>query len=267
MSVRLTGDPASPVLKGNIVIEKGSAQYKDHHLPFSRLGVSVDYSKAEAGIKIDLERNGKPLLAATSRAGVHFSLWPFAFKPLDKEMEGVLNIRNLNSKEWSIFNAANFDYDGRVDLSVTIAGRPASPVLAADLSINSGHFAMKNGSNVDVPFSTLAAKLRYEQSKATADITLHRDTEQLLAVNGVSDVSLSLMPFQFRPGTDIDASLTTRGLRLSMLPLPKTPGADIDGKIDVTIRMQGDWNSPRITGDLKLKDCLLYTSPSPRDRS
>ena len=254
LSVRLVGDPVSPALTGDIVVKKGSVQYKDHQLPFSRLGVYVDYSKAKAGAKIDLERGGQKLLTATSRAGVQFSLWPFAFKPIDKKMDGVLEIQNLDLKELSFLNVAHFDYGGRMDLSATIAGRPASPVFAADLSIHSGHFAMKNESGMDVPFSRLAAKLRYQESKATADITLHRDTEQLLAVNGVSDVSLSLMPFQFKPGTDMDASLMTRGLRLSMLPLPKIPGADIDGKIDVTVRVRGDWKAPRITGDLRLKE-------------
>ncbi len=257
LSLRLVGDPASPILKGQMAVKQGVVRYKDQDWDFSRLGISVDYSKAKAAASIALERGGQQVLTATGRTGVRFSLRPFAVKTLDKEMDGVLKIQNLDVRELSFLNIAQLDYGGRMDLSVTIAGRPAFPVVVADLSIHSGHLAMKNGSDMDVPFSRLTANLRYQKSKATADITLHRDTEQLLAANGHSDVSISLMPFQFKAGPDMDVSLTTRGLRLSALPLPKLPGADIDGKVDVTVRMQGDWKAPRITGDLLLKQGSL----------
>jgi len=257
VSARLTGDPASPVVKGDIAVNSGSVRFKDHRLPVSRLGISIDYSKAEAEVRIDMARDGRQVVTGSGRAGIRFSLWPFAFTLLNRETHGLLTVRDLDLKAFSFLNLAHVDVGGRLDLSATIEGRPASPVLAANLSIDSGQVAMKNGSDTTIPFSRLAVKLSYQNGKAVGDITVHRDNIRLLAANGVSALSLSLMPFRFTPGADMDASLETRGLRLSMLPLPKIPGADIDGKIDVTVRMQGDWKAPRITGDLGLKQGIL----------
>ncbi len=257
MSVRLVGDPALPELTGDVAVKKGSLKYQGHHISFSRLRVYMDYGKANAGVKIDLERNDRQLLTATVRSQVLISLWPFAFNPFDKAVEGVLKVQDLNLKELSFPSLAHLDYGGRMDISATIAGKPSLPVILGDLSIHNGHFAMKDGSKTAVPFSKLAAKLRYENSAVAADITLHRNTEQLLTVNGVSDVSLSLMPFRFKLGTDLDASMMTRGLHLSLLPLPKIPGVDIDGKIDVTVRVRGDWKAPQVTGNLGLKEASV----------
>jgi autotransporter translocation and assembly factor TamB len=257
LTARLTGSLDSPAVNGKLSIREGNFRVGSEKFPISGATFGFEYSSSKARVDLTdmgLVRNGKRWLTANGRTGLRFSFVPFVFEPLGSGVEGAIKIDDLDLGAVPYLKKSGFNGTGRLNLSAILRGSFESPVLDADLAIHGGSFGRNQESGIEVPFSALNAKLRYEASTAAIDISLHRKEGKLLAVSGTSGLELSFLPFRFQPAAGMNLSLMSRNLRISMLPLPKLPGTDFDGEIDVSAELRGDWKNPEISGELSLRE-------------
>ncbi|MBF0551499.1 MAG: translocation/assembly module TamB [Deltaproteobacteria bacterium] len=243
--VSFSGTPRDPVLKGQLTVKNGSG----YNLPVSDLETRVSYAGAKAEVSLTVAQQKKKMLDLTGQAEVSLSLIPFRFTHGAGHQTVNLAVDDVDMRQWAWLLPSKTPVGGRVTAALALSGTLRDPVV-------SGKMAVKHVTGYNLSFSDLEASVKYAERKATITAELRSRDKSILDLAGQTGMNLSLVPFEFIPGS-MDVDLKTRGLKLSDLPIPKKPGVEFDGVVDATAKATGDLTAPRLAGGLTVKNGFL----------
>ncbi|MFC1857393.1 translocation/assembly module TamB domain-containing protein [Thermodesulfobacteriota bacterium] len=211
---------------------------------------------------LDMEWSNKdPLRLTVSPNGLDISAFYLTTEQVETFLSGQISwngklslsaqLKNLDLNRITSILPNNARPNGRVSADLNIAGNWESPVIHS-------RFLVEEGFVYDIKFYDLDLHFHYAQSQAILKGDLFQENKKILTAEGSSELNFSLFPFSFDLlSGEIDLQLETKDLKISSLPIPPIAGMNYDGLIDLRARLSGNMNSPRLEGNLAVKDGFL----------
>ena len=229
-----------------------SVMKSDKTLRINTLEISSNHFQTKNSEPIEIQISGQTV-----------SLSPFSLKSNEMEISGsgtltesgsqsvYLNFKNLEAADLSRLLWDDERVIGTLNGDLELHGSPAKPEINLKLNIIRG----KGYSN---DFSEMNLAINYLDSKSEINGTVSRDNRTVFTAAGHTNVSISLIPFEFSTkGKEIDLTLKSENLRLSDLPIIKDPGMEYDGTVMANLHVTGDLLQPDLQGSLSLQDGFL----------
>ncbi|MDX9787288.1 MAG: translocation/assembly module TamB domain-containing protein [Desulfobacterales bacterium] len=156
-NVSLSGTLTAPVIEGRIGI-KNIAGYQ---VTPADLTADIAYRNGAGTLKLDLTRNGEPLVAVAGSMTVPIRLVPFEADFDNSPMRAFIKVRTLLSA-LPIPAIKEVTYDAFADMDLNVAGKIAAPEISGHIRLLNGHLAVPGkGLNYD----TVSAEIDVENRR------------------------------------------------------------------------------------------------------
>ena len=249
-TLTVSGVLSAPEIKGSFQLAQGRAG------GLSPLELECDISFVQEQLNVEATLRG-PAGERASAAGsvpVRLSLLPFSAGWAPGELNMTASAEDWRLSALPVPLPGQAQPEGRLNLSVRLAGTAASPAAVLDATLSDGSVLFPGKAQERFSFSSLALTADCRGGKAAVQAEMRRKDLVLASLEGTVPLRFSLDPAMFSPAPDgLEAEIFADGFRASALPIPARFGVDLDGRLKVDLRLSGALSAPEVNGTLALE--------------
>jgi len=253
-TLTVSGALSAPKIEGRLQVVQGRAG------GLSPLELECDISLVQETLNVEATLRG-PAGERASAGGsipVRLSLLPVSAGWAPGELNMTASAENWRLSALSVPLPGKAKPEGRLNLSVRLAGTAASPAAVFDATVSDGSVLLPGKGQERIGFSSLALTADCRGGKAEIQAEMRREDLVLAGMEGTLPVKFSLDPVLFSPAPDgLEAKIFADGFRASAFPIPARFGVDLDGRLNADLRLSGALSAPEVNGTLALEEGRL----------